>query len=70
MKNNTDTFYKDAKKVCKNVEIKTLGEYHDLYVQSNIILIADIFIFHGLIPKKVHRVIQFIQKHGLNHILI
>ena len=43
MKNNTDTFYKDAKKVCKHVEIKTLGEYHDLYVQSNIILIADIF---------------------------
>ena len=43
MKNNTDTFYKDAKKVCKNVEIKTLGDYHDLHVQSNIILIADIF---------------------------
>ena len=43
MKNNTDIFYKDAKKVYKNVEIKNLDEYHDLYVQSNIILVADVF---------------------------
>ena len=32
-----------AKRVCKDFEIKTLGEYHDLYVQSDILLLADAF---------------------------
>ena len=25
----------DSKRVCKDFEIKNLGEYHDLYVQSD-----------------------------------
>ena len=29
--------------VCKDFEIKKLGEYHDLYVQSNTLLLADVF---------------------------
>ena len=29
--------------VCKDFKIKKLGEYHDLYVQSNILLLADVF---------------------------
>ena len=33
----------DAKRVCKDFEIKNLGEYHDLYVQSNTLLLADVF---------------------------
>ena len=32
-----------AKRVCKDFEMKNLGEYHDLYVQSNILLLADVF---------------------------
>ena len=32
-----------AKRVCKDFEIKTSGEYHDLYLQSNILLLADVF---------------------------
>ena len=28
----TDADYEHAKRVCKNFEIKNLGEYHDLYV--------------------------------------
>ena len=32
-----------AKRVCKDFETKTLGEYHDLCVQSNILLLANIF---------------------------
>ena len=43
MKNITDTDYAYAKRVCKNFEIKNLGEYHDLYVQSNTLLLVDVF---------------------------
>ena len=31
-----------AKRVCKDFEIKNLGEYHNLYVQSNTLLLVDI----------------------------
>ena len=31
------------KRVCKGFEIKNLGEYHDLYVQSDTLLLADVF---------------------------
>ena len=30
-------------KVCKDFEIKNLEEYHDLYVQSDTLLLADVF---------------------------
>ena len=29
--------------VCKDFKIKKLGEYHNLYVQSNTLLLADVF---------------------------
>ena len=35
--------YAHAKRVCKDFEIKNLGEYHNLYVQSNTLLLADVF---------------------------
>ena len=35
--------YELAKRVCKDFEIKNMGEYHDLYVQSNALLLADVF---------------------------
>ena len=31
------------KKVCKDFEIKKLGEYHHLSVQNNTLLLADVF---------------------------
>ena len=43
MKDITDADYAHAKRVCKNFEIKNLGGYHDLYLQSNTLLLADVF---------------------------
>ena len=43
MKDITDACYAHTKRVCKNFEIKNLGEYHDLYVQSDALLLADVF---------------------------
>ena len=31
------------KRVCKDFKIKSLVEYHDLYVQSDTLLLADVF---------------------------
>ena len=31
------------KRVCKDFEIKVSGEYHDFYVQSDTLLLADVF---------------------------
>ena len=38
-----DTDHAHAKRVTKDFEIKKLGEYHDLYVQGNTLLLADVF---------------------------
>ena len=43
MEDITDTGYVYAKRVCKNFEIKNLGEYHDLYVQNDTLLLVDVF---------------------------
>ena len=32
-----------AQKVCEEFELKDLGEHHDLYVQSDTLLLADLF---------------------------
>ena len=42
MEDITDANYAHSKGVCKDFEIKHLGEYHDLYVQSNTLLLADV----------------------------
>ena len=43
MENITDAVYEDVKRVCKDFEIKNLGVYHHLYVQSNTLLLANLF---------------------------
>ena len=35
--------YAHAQKVCEVFEIKNLGEYHDLYVQCDTLLLPDVF---------------------------
>ena len=39
----TDEDYLHAQKVWSTFKIKNLGEYHDLYVQSDTSLLADVF---------------------------
>ena len=39
----TDEDHAHAKRVCKDFEIKNLENYHDLYVQSDTLSIADVF---------------------------
>ena len=43
MEDITDADYECAKRVCKDFKIKILGEYHDLNVQSDTFLSADVF---------------------------
>ena len=43
MEDITDTDYTRANKVFKEFKLKHLGEYHDLYVQSDTLLLADVF---------------------------
>ena len=43
MEDITDADHAHAKRVCKNFIIKILGEYYDLYVLSDTLLLADIF---------------------------
>ena len=43
MEDITGADYAHAKRVCKDFEIKNLGEYHDLYIQSHTLLLADVF---------------------------
>ena len=39
----SDEEHKHVQKVCDVFEIKNLGEYYDLYVQSDMLLLSDIF---------------------------
>ena len=39
----SDADYEHVEKVWKAFEIKNLGEYHDLYVQCDTLLLADVF---------------------------
>ena len=43
MEDITDADYEHAKRVCKDFEIKKIGEYYDLYVQSDTLSLADAF---------------------------
>ena len=43
MEDITEGNYKHTKRVCKDFKIKNLGKYHDLYVQSDTLLLTDVF---------------------------
>ena len=43
MEDITDADYAHAKKSCKVFDIKNLREHHDLYVQSDTLLLTNVF---------------------------
>ena len=43
MEGVADADYAQAKIVCKGFEIKKIGDCHDLYVQGDTLLLADVF---------------------------
>ena len=43
MEDITDAHYAQVKRVCKDFEIKQLGENHDLYVQSDTLFLLGVF---------------------------
>ena len=43
MEDITDTEYAYAKIVCKDFETKNLGQYHELYAQSDTLLLGNVF---------------------------
>ena len=43
MEDIADADYMHAKRVCKDFEIKNIGEYHDLYLKSYTLFLADVF---------------------------
>ena len=43
MENINDIDYRHGNNVFKKFKLKNLGEYHDLYIQSNTLLLADVF---------------------------
>ena len=67
MEDITDKDYANAKRVCKDFEIKNLWEYHDLYVKSNTLLLADIFKNFRNMCFKIYKLAhaKFLSAHGL-----
>lgn len=43
MEDITVANYMHATRGCKDFQTKSLGEYHDLYIQSDMLLLVDIF---------------------------
>ena len=43
MENVTNSDYRHAQRVFKTFSNTKLGDYHDLYVQNDILLIVDVF---------------------------
>ena len=43
MENITDVDHRHAERVLKNLNNKNLSDYHDLYVQSDTLFLADVF---------------------------
>ena len=59
--------YAHGKSPCKDFEIKNLGEYPDLYIQRDVLLLADVFEDFRNIYLKIYKIdsIRFFTAPGL-----
>ena len=55
MESTTDANYAHAKRVCKDFEIKKLGEHHDLCVQSNTLLLTYVLQGFGNMYHEIYK---------------
>ena len=67
MKDITDAYYMHAKRVCKDFEIKKLGEYHVSYLKSDELLLANVFENFRKICLKIFHLdlVKFLSASGL-----
>ena len=56
----TNADYSHAKKVCKEILVKKISEAHDLYVQGNTSLLADVFEIFKKCDQKFMKLILLI----------
>ena len=54
MEDITDSDHMRAKRVCKDFGVKNLGEYHDLYLRSDTLLLVDVFKNFGKMCLKIY----------------
>ena len=54
MEDTTEADYRHTKEGFKDSEIKNLREYHDLYIQSDTLLLANIFENFGNMCLEIH----------------
>ena len=68
MEDITDADYVHAKRVCKDFEIKNVGEYNDFYVESDTLLLADVFENFRNMCLKIHELdpAKFLSAPGLS----
>ena len=55
--------YAHAKRVCKDFEIKNIGKYHDLYLQSDTLLLSDVFVNLRNISLVWIKITTFFKRH-------
>ena len=67
MEDVKDSDWNHAKRVCKDFEIKNLGEYHDLYLESDVLLMTNVFEYFTKMCWEIHELdpAKFLSSPGL-----
>ena len=67
MENIADLHHNHGKTVCKDFEIKNLGECHDFYLKSNTLLLVDVFKISRKICLEIYKLdpAKFLSAPGL-----